>query len=64
MAEMTSTDVPTYRFTALDGALTPAYEARATAARRDIFARLTTPSGDFADDEFEMHMANIASGAI
>lgn len=58
---MASTDHPTYRFTALDGALTPAYEARAAAARRDFFARnADTPSSDFADDEFEMHMANIA----
>ena len=61
---MASTDMPTYRFTALDGALTPAHEARRDAARRDIFARLTIPSSDFADDEFEMHMANIAPGAI
>ncbi len=58
---MASTDMITYHFTALDGALDVAHEARAAVARRDIFARLATPSSDFADDEFEMHLANLGS---
>ena len=58
---MASTDMITYRFIALDGALDVAHEARAAVARRDIFARLATPSSDFADDEFEMHLANLGS---
>ena len=60
---MASTDQPAYRFTALDGA-TPELDARQADARRDLFARLTGPVSDFAAEEFEMHLANIAPGAI